>query len=113
MNDATENVRVLVVPDDLTPVPTLCDEALKMLDDLISQLVHAETDDARFWLCCAVSSCEQLGVALMAHAGNDCGRWRSARQVSQDHFGRMVQPGRAREIKGPRFGTDGKLGQAV
>lgn len=93
MSEAMENVRVRIVNDDLTPVPVLADEALKMMDDLSEQLVKAETDTARFWLCCALSSAEQLACSLMAHGGNDCARWRTAAQISQDYFGRIVRVG--------------------
>ena len=99
MSESTDNVRVRIVSDDLTPVPVLTDEALKMMDDLSEQMAKAETDVQRFWLCCALSAAEQLACSLMAHGGNECARWRTPRQISQDYFGRIVSCAEVRHVK--------------
>jgi hypothetical protein len=106
-----ENVVVRIADTEPAPVPVLEDEACKMLDDLSRQLQLAETDDERFWLCCAMSACEQLYATLIAHRGQHCNRWRTARQVALDAFGRMPQLTNPSHPKGYRVidrrGRDG------
>src|SRR5689334_20937484 len=90
MSEGNGKVVVRIADVDETPVPILADEALKMCADIQDQLGRATNDDQRFWLCAALASCEQLAAVLLAHGGQECNRWRDARTVSMDNFGRMV-----------------------
>lgn len=91
MTGWTPETRVSIPRDDLTPCPVLCDELLKVIDDLDDQLDRADTDPQRFWLSCALSGAQMAAAALMAHAGNDCARWQTADEIMLQKFGRKCK----------------------